>query len=243
MLALLYKEIGSFLSSLLGYLIITVFLLAIGLYMWVFPGASNVLEAGYANIDTLFTMAPWVFMFLIPAITMRAFAEEKRTGTIEQLLTRPLTDLQIILAKFLAGFFLLIIALLPTLIYYLSVSYLGNPPDNVDTGGMWGSYIGLLFLGGGFVAIGIFASSLSENQIVSFIVGIFLCFFVYVGFESISALPVFSLIDNVIQDLGINEHYISLSKGVIDSRDVIYFLSLITVFLVSTRTVIESRKW
>ncbi|MCC7051079.1 MAG: ABC transporter permease, partial [Bacteroidia bacterium] len=142
MLALLIKEINSFLSSLIGYIVIGLFLLAIALFMWVFPGNNNVLDAGYANIDTLFIIAPWVFMFLIPAITMRSFAEEKRTGTIETLFTRPLTDVQIILAKFFAGFLLVIISLLPTLVYYYSVSVLGNPPGNVDTGGMWGSYLG-----------------------------------------------------------------------------------------------------
>jgi ABC-2 type transport system permease protein len=243
MLALLLKEINSFLSSLIGYIVIGLFLLAISLFMWVFPGNNNVIDAGYANIDTLFVMAPWVFMFLVPAITMRSFAEEKRTGTIETLLTRPLSDLQIIIAKFLAGFVLVLFSLIPTLIYYFSVNALGSPPGNIDSGGMWGSYIGLLFLGGGFVSIGIFSSSLSDNQIISFIIGVFLSFFCYLGFDSLASLELFGKVDSLILFLGINEHYISLSRGVIDSRDMVYFLSLIALFTILTKIVLESRKW
>lgn len=243
MLALLLKEINSFLSSLIGYIVIGLFLLAISLFMWVFPGNNNVIDAGYANIDTLFVMAPWVFMFLVPAITMRSFAEEKRTGTIETLLTRPLSDLQIIIAKFLAGFVLVLFSLIPTLIYYFSVNALGSPPGNIDSGGMWGSYIGLLFLGGGFVSIGVFSSSLSDNQIISFIIGVFLSFFCYLGFDSLASLELFGKVDSLILFLGINEHYISLSRGVIDSRDMVYFLSLIALFTILTKIVLESRKW
>lgn len=244
MLSLLKKEINSFLSSLIGYIVICVFLLTVSLFLWVFPGGDfNILENGYANIDSLFIVAPWVFMFLIPAITMRSFAEEKKTGTIELLFTRPLSDLQIILAKYLAGLLLVIISLLPTLIYFISVYRMAAPVGNIDMGGMWGSYIGLLFLGAGFVAIGIFASAIADNQIVAFIVGMFLCFFVYMGFQSISSLELLGKIDNVIILLGINAHYTSMSRGVIDTRDVIYFLSMITFFVVLTKTVLESRKW
>lgn len=243
MLTLLRKEIRSFLSSLIGYIVISVFLVIISLFMWIVPGESNVLENGFASIDTLFIIAPWVFMFLIPAITMRSFADEKKAGTIELLLTRPLTDMQIIFSKYLAGVLLVIFSLLPTLFYYYTVHKLGNPPGNLDTGGMWGSYIGLLFLAAGFVSIGIFASAISENQIISFILAIFLCFFCYTGFEQISALDFLGKIDNFIIRLGINDHYISMSRGVIDTRDMLYFLSLIAVFLFSTKTVLESRKW
>ncbi len=211
--------------------------------MWVFPGEFNILDAGYANIDTLFIIAPWVFMFLIPAVTMRMFADEKKSGTIELLLTRPLTDIQIILGKYLAGLTLVILSLLPTLVYYYSAQVLGNPTGNIDTGGMWGSYLGLLFLASAFVSIGIFSSSVTENQIIAFIIGVFLSFFFFIGFESISTLAMFGKIDSVILHFGINEHYISMSRGVIDSRDVIYYLSLIGVFLLLTRTVLESRKW
>lgn len=246
MIALLKKELSSFLSSLIGYIVISVFLTAIGLFMWVFPssaGQFNVLDAGYANIDTLFIVAPWVFMFLVPAVTMRSFSEEKRTGTIELLLTRPLTDWQIIFAKYFAGFLLVVFSLLPTLVYFFSVHALGNPPGNIDTGGMWGSYLGLLFLAAGFVAIGIFASSVTDSQIIAFILAVFFCFFCYIGFESISSLDLFGSADAFILKLGINEHYISMSRGVIDTRDVIYFASLAGVFLILTKTVMESRKW
>lgn len=243
MFSLLKKEINSFLSSLIGYIVIIVFLLAISLYMWVFPGESNILEGGYSNIDTLFVIAPWVFMFLIPAITMRSFADEKRSGTIELLLTYPLTDMQIILAKYFAGFLLVLFSLIPTLLFYLTVHLLGNPPGNIDTGGMWGSYIGLMFLAAGFVSIGIFSSSLTDNQIVAFILSLFITFICYIGFESVSSLFSLGGIENLLLSLGINTHYVSMSRGVIDTRDMLYFLSLIAVFLLMTRTVLESRKW
>lgn len=243
MLTLLKKEIRSFLSSLIGYITITVFLLVVGLFLWVLQTDSNLLDNGYANIDGLFIIAPWVFLFLIPAITMRSFADEKKSGTIELLLTRPLTDLQIILAKYLAGFVLVIFSLLPTLIYYYSIHKLGSPAGNIDTGGMWGSYIGLLFLGAAFVSIGIFASAITDNQVVSFILALFLCFFIYTGFDYMGSFALFAKIDNIILALGINSHYISMSRGVIDTRDVIYFLSLISIFIFGTRTVLESRKW
>jgi ABC-2 type transport system permease protein len=174
---------------------------------------------------------------------MRSFADEKKGGTIELLLTKPLTDLQIILAKYFAGFTLVLFSLLPTLIYYYSVHKLGSPVGNIDTGGMWGSYIGLLFLGAAFVAIGIFASAITDNQVVSFILALFLCLFIYKGFDLISAFPLLINIDNIILALGIDNHYASMSRGVIDTRDIIYFISLIALFIVSTRTVIESRKW
>ena len=243
MYALLKKEISSFLSSLIGYIVITVFLLSVGLFMWVFPGDSNVLDNGYSNIDGLFVVAPWVFMFLIPAITMRSFSDEKKSGTIELLLTRPLTDLQIILSKYLAGFILVLFSLIPTLIYCVSVHFMGNPSGNIDTGGMWGSYIGLLFLASVFVSIGIFASSITENQVVAFIVAVFLCFFSFIGFDSISGLDLFGKVDTLIMSLSVNEHYISMSRGVIDTRDVFYFLSVIGIFILFTKTTLESRKW
>ena len=243
MLTLLRKEIRSFLGSLIGYIVIAIFLITIGLMLWVFPGETNILENGYANIDGLFYIAPWVFMFLIPAITMRLFAEESRTGTIELLLTKPISDWQIVIAKFLAGFVLVLFSLLPTLVYFYSVHSLGNPVGNIDSGGTWGSYFGLLFLGAAFVAIGIFASALTDNQIVSFIVAVFFSYFSYDGFYRISSLELFGAIDNIIIKLGIIEHYISMSRGVIDTRDVIYFFSVVGLFLLLTKTVLGSRKW
>lgn len=242
MLALLLKEIRGFLSSLIGYIVISVFLLLMGLFIWVFSTPFNILEAGFADLDPLFNIAPLVFLFLIPAITMRTFAEEKRTGTIELLLTRPLTDLQIILAKYFAGLLLVVFSLIPTLLYYITINNLGDPQGNVDTGGMWGSYLGLLLLSSAFVAIGIFASAISQNQIVSFIIAVFLSFFIYLGFDFIGSYSLFGSFDAIIRDLGIYEHYHSISRGVIDSRDVIYFLSLIVVFVLLTKLVLEARK-
>ncbi len=243
MYSLFVKEIRTFLSSLLGYIIIVVFLLAISLFMWIIQGESNVLDAGYANINTLFAIGPMVFLFLIPAITMRSFAEERRSGTIELLLTRPLTDLQIILAKYFAGIILVGISILPTLVYYYTVWRLGVPMGNIDSGGTWGSYLGLMFLGASFVSIGVFASSLTDSQILSFVIAFVLCFVCYLGFEALSSLSVFGKADTLIQTLGINEHYNSISRGVIDTRDVVYFGSFNAFFILLTRTVLESRKW
>ena len=243
MVTLFRKELSSFLNSIIGYIVIIVFLVINSLFLWVFKTGANVLESGYASINGLFLIGPYVFLFLIPAITMRSFAEEKRTGTIELLLTKPVSDIQIIFAKFLAGFSLVIISLLPTLIYFYSVYQLGNPPGNIDTGGMWGSYIGLLFLGAGFVSIGIFASSITDNQIVAFILSLFLSAFALFGFDFIYSLGLFGKFDLFIHSLGISAHYSSMSRGVIDTRDIIYFLSLIAMFIVLTKLTLESRKW
>ena len=243
MFTLLKKEVNAFLNSLIGYIVPVEFLLVNGLIRWVFPLYFNVLEYGYANIDGLFLLAPFVFLFLIPAITMRSFADEKKSGTIELLLTRPITDFQIILAKYLAGVVLVVLALLPTLIYFYSVYQLGYPKGNIDMGGTWGSFIGLLFLGSSFVAIGLFASSLTDNQIISFIVGAVLCAFTYIGFELIYGLSLFGSIDLFIKTLGINAHYAAMSRGMIDTRDVVYFFSLIGIFLLFTKLSLESRKW
>ncbi len=247
MLTLYFKEIRSFLSSLIGYVAIGVFISLTGIFMWMIPSestGSNILENGFANIDPLFTLGPWVFLFLIPAITMRTFSEEKKTGTLELLLTRPLSDWQIVIAKFLAGFTLVLIALLPTLIYYYSVSKLAATPKiGIDTGGMWGSYIGLAFLGAGFVAIGTFASAISENQVIAFILALLLCFFCYTGFEYLATSGLFGKNAAFVKTLGITDHYISMSRGVIDTRDVAYFLSVILIFNISTRLVLQSRKW
>lgn len=246
MLVLYIKEIRSFLSSLIGYIAIGVFITLIGIFMWILPsesGGSNVLDNGFANIDPLFSIGPWVYLFLIPAITMRTFSEEKKTGTIELLLTRPLTDLQIVLAKYFAGLTLVIISLLPTLIYYYTIHVLSYPKGNVDTGGMWGSYIGLLFLGAGFVSIGIFASAIAENQVIAFIIALLLCFFCYIGFDFIAESGLFGKYDAFFKSLGINDHYMSMSRGVIDTRDALYFISVIAVFNLVTKLVLQSRKW
>jgi len=244
MWSLLSKEINSFLNSLIGHIVIVVFLLTISLFIWVFPDTQfSILDAGYAYLDPLFIITPWVYMFLIPAITMRLFSEEKKTGTIELLLTRPLTELQIVLAKYFAGVILVLFSLIPTLIYYYSVYHLAAPAGNVDAGSVWGSYAGLLLLGAGFVAIGVFASSVSDNQVVAFIVAVFLCFILYAGFDSIALLIGSGSAANIVYQLGINAHYLSMSRGVIDTRDLVYFISLVSLFIMFTRTVLESRKW
>lgn len=243
MFTLLKKEVSSFLYSLTGYIVIAVFLLVNGLFLWVFPLESNIPEYGYASLEGLFLLAPFVFLFLIPAITMRLFAEEKKSGTIELLLTKPLTDLQMIFAKYMAGFVLVIFSLLPTLIYFYSVYQLGFPKGNMDMGGTWGSYIGLLLLGASFVAIGVFSSAITDNQVISFIMAILLSGFAYIGFEFIYNLDLFGNLDLFIRSLGISSHYSSMSRGVIDTRDLIYFLSLIALFILLTKISLESRKW
>jgi len=217
-----------------------------GLILWVLPLDfidSNILEGGYAGIDPLFVLAPWLFLFLIPAVTMRSFAEEKRSGTMELLLTRPISDMQIVLAKFFACVILVLLALLPTLVYYYSVYKLGYPPGNIDSGRTWGSYLGLLFLAGGFVSIGVFASAITGNQVISFIVAVILCFFCYTGFGYVGTSVSSGVLGNFISQLGISAHYSSMSRGVIDTRDVLYFVSVSTVFLLMSRVSIESRKW
>jgi ABC-2 type transport system permease protein len=223
--------------------VIITFLVLLSLFLWVFPGDFNILDAGYAGLDNLFLIAPWVYLFLIPAVTMRSFAEEKRTGTMELLFTKPISDFQIVTAKWLGGVVLVILSLTPTLMVWYSVHVLGSPAGNLDTGGTLGSYIGLLFLSLAFVSIGVFASACSSNQVVAFILSLFLCFFTYMGFEALSDIPFFSGADNIISQLGIHYHYKSMSRGVIDTRDLVYFAGLTFLFLSATKTVLESRKW
>ena len=242
MIRLFVKEVNGFLDSLIAYIVIGVFLTGMGLLMWIFPD-TNVLDYGYADMSTLFSLGPYVFMFLIPAITMRMLAEEEKSGTLELLLTRPLTDLQVILAKYFAGIFLMIFSVVPTLIYYYSIHQLGNPVGNLDSAGVAGSYLGLILLGGVFTAIGIFASSLSENQIVSFILAVFLCFITFSGFDNISALDIWNDKALQIAQLGILYHYDAMSRGLIDSRDVIYFLGVIVLMILLTKLKMEGRKW
>ncbi len=242
MVQIFKKEINSFLNSIIAYIVISVFLTAIGLFMWVFPDTS-VLSYGFADMDTLFSFGPYVLMFLVPAITMRMLAEEKKSGTMELLLTKPLTDYQIILGKFLAGFALVFFSVAPTIIYYFSIYSLGNPPGNIDTAGIIGSYIGLLLLGMVFTSIGLFASSLNDNQVVSFIAAIFLCFIFFSGFEYISALANWGSLASLLEKIGILYHYHFLSKGLIDLGNVVYFISLTALMILLTKFVLSSRKW
>jgi len=242
MIRLFLKEVNGFLDSLIAYIVIAVFLTGMGLLMWVFPD-TNVLDYGYADMNTLFSLGPYVFMFLIPAITMRMLAEEQKSGTMELLLTRPLTDLQVILAKYFAGFFLVVFSVLPTLIYYYSIHQLGNPAGNLDSAGIAGSYVGLILLGGVFTSIGILSSSISENQIVSFIIAVFLCFIIFSGFDSISGIDIWGGNALQVAQLGILYHYDAMSRGLIDSRDVIYFVGVTALMILLTKLKMESRKW
>ncbi len=241
MYALVRKELRGFLGSLIGQIVVVVFLLVTGLFLWVFP--DNILDGGYADLGPLFFIAPWVFLFLVPAVTMRSFSEEKRTGTIEFLLTKPLTELQVVLAKYIAAVLLVMIALLPTLVYWYTLHDLAVPRGNVDTGGILGSYTGLFFLGAVFAAIGVFASALTDSQIVAFLIAVFLCFFLYLGFDLIASFEAFGALEGPIKAIGIQAHYLSISRGVIDLRDVLYYTGVIAIFLLLTRAALQSRKW
>lgn len=242
MLSILHKEISGFFSSLVAYITMAVFLLVTGLFLWVFPD-SSILEYGYAGLDSFFNIAPYIFMFLIPAITMRSLAEEQKDGTFELLATRPISDWQIVLGKFLASLSIVVLTLLPTLIYYITVYQLGISIGNVDTGAVTGSYLGLIVLGAAFTSIGLFTSSLGKNQIIAFTVAVFLCFFTFSGFDSLSRIISMQGIESFLSALGINQHYQSISRGVLDTRDLIYFLSFTAVFLLFTKTILGGRKW
>jgi len=242
MIQILIKEINVFLNSLIAYIIISVFLTGIGLLMWVFPETS-VLNYGFADMSSFFSLSPYIFMFLIPAITMRMFSEEKRGGTMELLLTKPIRDIDIIFGKYLAGVFLVVFSILPTLLYYFTIRYLGNPVDNIDTAGVIGSYFGLFLLGAVFTSIGIFSSSFTENQVTAFVIAVFLCFFLYFGFNAISTISALGGSADLIDQIGIMYHYNSMSKGLIDTRDLIYFLSVISGMLLLTNLILRSRQW
>lgn len=242
MLAILFKEISGFFSSLVAYITIAAFLIVTGLFLWVFP-ESSILEYGYAGLDSFFNISPYIFMFLIPAITMRSLAEERKDGTFELLATRPITDWDIVLGKFLASVAVVVLALIPTLIYYFTVYQLGVVKGNVDTGAVIGSYIGLLLLGSAFVSLGLFASSLGKSQVIAFTIAVFLCFLFFSGFDSFSQIISLRGISSFLTGLGINQHYQSISRGVLDTRDLIYFLSFCAVFLLLTKTVLGGRKW
>lgn len=235
------KELSSFFSSLIGYVVIAVFLLIMGLTMWVFPD-TGILDSQYASMDQLFSLAPLILLFIIPAVTMRSFSEEIQSGTLEILITKPITETQIVLGKFLACVSLSAITLVPTLLYYYSVYQLGSPPGNLDSGAVAGSYIGLLFLASAFTAVGLFGSALSKNQIVSFLFSVLLCFLFYYGFYFLSKLPLFfGKSDDIVAMIGMDHHYNAISKGNVDTRDVIYFLSVIAFFLYLTIHWIKNR--
>ena len=243
MFAIFRKEISGFFSSLTGYIVIIVFLLFNSLFMWIFPGEWNIFDSGYAGLDTLFFLSPWVFLFLVPAVTMRMIAEEKRLGTIELIYSRPITERGIIWGKYLASVSLVLLALLPGLIYYISVYMLGESPGNLDKGGTWGAFIGLFFLASVYASAGIFASSVTDNQVIAFIVAVLICFILFIGFDSFAYLPGLKNLDEFVIRLGINEHYKSMSRGVLDIKDVVYFAAVVAIFNEATRLILLSRKW
>ena len=228
------KEWRQFFSSPTGYIALVVFLLLNGLFLFVFPDTS-ILDFGYASLGSFFNLAPWILLFLVPTITMRSLADEYKAGTFELLKTMPLTPSQIVWGKFFGALIIVITALLPTIIYAVSVQQL-SVTGGIDIGGTIGSYIGLVFLGAVFTAISICASSFTNNTVVAFITGAFVCFLLYNGFDAISKLPVFKAgWDYYIEMLGINFHYRSISRGVIDSRDIIYFVGMMVLFLFITQ--------
>jgi ABC-2 type transport system permease protein len=240
MKSIILREIKSFFGSPIGYLVIAIFLISNGLFLWVFEGDYNILNTGYADLTPFFTLAPWILIFLIPAVTMRSFSDEKKQGTLELLLTKPLSIWEIVNGKFLGAAFLIILAIIPTFIYVKVISNLGFPEGNIDMGSTIGSYYGLLFLIAAYSAIGIFTSTLSENQIVAFIISVFLCFFFYYGFEGLASLVPGFL--DFISVLGMQDHFKSMSRGVIDTRDVTYFLSVTVLFLSFTVYQLKSFK-
>jgi len=243
MYAIFRKEISGFFSSFTGYFVIIVFLLVNSLFMWVFPGEWNIFDSRYAGLDTLFFLSPWVFLFLVPAVTMRMIAEEKRSGTIELIFSRPITERGIIYGKYLASLALVLMALLPGLVYYISVYHLGETPGNLDKGGTLGAFIGLFFLASVYSSAGIFASSVTDNQVIAFIVAVLMCFILFMGFDSFAYLPGLRKLDEFVIRLGINEHYKSMSRGVLDIRDAAYFIAVVTIMNEATRLVLLSRKW
>ncbi len=238
MLAILKKEINSFFASPIGYLVIAVFLLLNGLFLWLFKGDFNVLDGGFADLSTFFLLSPWILIFLIPAVTMRSFSDEKKQGTLELLLTKPISTLNIVLGKYFGAFILIVIALIPTLLYVFTISKLGAVEGNLDVGSIMGSYFGLLFLVAAYTSIGIFSSTLSDNQIVAFIIAVFICFFFYFGFEGLSNYKIFG--DFLfLEKLGMESHFKSMSRGVLDTRDLLYFISISIFFIILTKLNIQ----
>jgi ABC-2 type transport system permease protein len=234
------REIKSFFGSPIGYMVIALFLLLNGLFLWVFDGEYNLLQSGFADLSPFFTIAPWILLFLIPAVTMRSFSDEMKQGTIELLLTKPLSIWQVVNGKFIGAFLLIVMALVPTLVYVYTLYGLGMPEGNIDMGSTMGSYFGLLFLIGSYTSIGIFTSTLSENQIVAFLLSVLGCFIFYFGFEGLSTQV--KGWEDVIALLGMNYHFKSMSRGVIDTRDVLYFISISFLFLSLTVFKLKSLK-
>ncbi|MDC3353541.1 gliding motility-associated ABC transporter permease subunit GldF [Schleiferiaceae bacterium] len=243
MWALAKKEFNAFFQSSTGVLILCVYLGMNAAFLWLMSGPFNLLDSGYAQLDGLFMLSPWVFLFLLPAIAMRMLAEERRSGTLEWLLTKPLSEWQIVLGKWLAGMMLVLLALLPTVIYALSLYQLGNPIGNLDFGSTLGSYLGLLFLASTYLSLSLLTSAMTDNPIVAFVLGMLLCLIFYAGFDQLAAFQLFKSQSLLVLNLGISEHYTSISRGVVDSRDVLYFIGLSIVSLGAARTALQSRNW
>lgn len=242
MINLISKEISSFFSSLAGYLVVSIFLVCTGIFLWLVPGQSNVLDSGYADLSSFFNMAPQLYLFLVPAICMKLFSDEKKNGTLELLLTRPVSPAKIVLAKYFAAFILVLISLVPTFIYVYSIYNLATPVGSIDLGLIWGSYIALIFLSSIYVAASLFAGSFTNNQLISFISGIALCFIMYTGFDFAASLPVLANWENEISYMGIRVHYAPMSRGIIDTRDIIWFAVISSVFIYLTNLKIAKRK-
>ena len=232
MKAILLREINSFFGSPIGYLVIAIFLILNGLFLWVFDGDFNILNSGFADLSPFFTLAPWILIFLIPAVSMRSFSDERKQGTLELLLTKPLSISSIVNGKFFAALLLIAIAIIPTLLYVWVIYGLGLPEGNIDLGSTIGSYFGLFFLIAAYASIGIFTSTLSENQIVAFISAVFLCFIFYFGFEGIASY--FGTFQPTVSGIGMDAHFKSMARGVLDSRDIVYFVSITVLFLALT---------
>lgn len=235
------KEINSFLSSLIAYIVIAVFLVAMGLFMWVFP-ETNVIDYGYADMAIFFSMSPFVLMFLIPAITMKMLAEESNTGTLEILIVKPVTKLHIVVGKFFAALTLVSFAILPTLVYCFSLYQLSSPVGNIDIAGIAGSYIGLFLLSSAFCAIGILSSAFTKNQVVAFVVATFLSFILFTGLNSFAGINVWSSLSLLLSNLSLEYHYNAMSKGLLDTRDIVYFLSVIGILLYFSKLTLAIKK-
>lgn len=242
MYTLIKKEISGFFNSLAGYIVIIVFTTTTGLFLWLIPNETNIINNGYADMTSFFNIAPQMFLFLIPAICMRLFSEEKKNKTLELLLSRPIPTLKIVFSKYLSALIIVAIAIIPSILYYYSIYQLASPIGNIDTGAIIGSYIGLIFLSSIFVSVSLYASSLSENQIISFILATTLCFIFFSGIEYISTIPILSNFENSILYLAISTHYEPMTKGIIDTRDFLWFLCITLIFIHITKRKIQILK-